>query len=47
MRTMYLAIEDFYGEESLKKIFGKFLKEMKDTYLNIFKVAEVNSKIGA
>jgi hypothetical protein len=47
MRTMYNALNDFFGETEIKKIFGDYTQFLKADFLNVFEELDVNSKLGA
>lgn len=47
LRTMYLAIEDYYDKYDLKRIFERVLKGMIEDYLKVFMDAKIDSKLGA
>lgn len=47
MRTMYLAIEDFFMKEQLKRIFERVIEEMINIYLPVFDSVKVESRLAA
>lgn len=44
---MYLAIEDFFMKEQLKRIFERVIEEMINIYLPVFDSVKVESRLAA